>query len=110
MGEGEFVVGALRVGEGEGQSGADLEHGAFSDGSALLGFDAAGFDCGDGLGGVGVGPVDVAKDAVVAAFPAQGGNSGQGGGEVAGESVLDLISRASQEPSMPDVGRAANPS
>ncbi|MFE9539659.1 hypothetical protein [Streptomyces sp. NPDC006691] len=56
VGENEFVVGALRVGEGEGQGGAELERGAFTDGSALLGFDAAGFECSDGLVGVGVAP------------------------------------------------------
>ncbi|WP_331757602.1 hypothetical protein OH736_45650 (plasmid) [Streptomyces sp. NBC_01650] len=85
VGQSELVAGPGGVGEGEGEGEADLRHGALAYSAVLLGFGAAGFEGGDRLGGVGVGPVDVAEDAVVAALPAQGGGGGQGGGEVAGE-------------------------
>jgi hypothetical protein len=82
VGEGEFVVGAHRVGDGGDEGHADLGDGAFAGSLVLFGLSARGLEGDEGLGEVVVGPVDVAEDAVVAAFPAQ---CGQGGGEVAGD-------------------------
>ncbi|MER6031939.1 hypothetical protein [Streptomyces sp. NPDC001851] len=59
--EGEFVVGADRVGEGDGEGQADLHHGALTGGAVLLGLRAAGFEGGDGGSGVGVGPMAGAR-------------------------------------------------
>ncbi|MFC8016446.1 hypothetical protein [Streptomyces cinereoruber] len=44
-----------------------MQHGALAGGAVLLGSGAAGFEGAGGGCGVGVGPVDVAEDAVVAA-------------------------------------------
>ncbi|MBT2406331.1 MULTISPECIES: hypothetical protein [unclassified Streptomyces] len=85
VGERELVASADRVSEREGQREADLRHRALAGGTVLFRLRARGLEGGDGAGGVGLGPVDVAEDAVVAAFPAQGGDGGQGGGEIAGE-------------------------
>ncbi|MER7466803.1 hypothetical protein [Streptomyces sp. NPDC097981] len=85
VGECELVIGAVGVGEGQREGKADLRHRALAGGFVLLGFGSAGFEGGYGLGGVRVGPVDVAEDAVVAALPTESGDGGQGGGEVTGQ-------------------------
>nr|WP_033032591.1 hypothetical protein [Streptomyces rimosus] len=85
VGEGEFVVGAYRVGEGGDQGEEGLGDGPLAPGVVLFGFGAGGFEGGDGAVDVAVGEVDVGQDAVVAAFPAQGGDGGEGGGEVAAD-------------------------
>ncbi|GHG05030.1 hypothetical protein [Streptomyces filamentosus] len=86
VGERELVGGSGGVGEGDCEGEADLHHGALAGGGVLFGFGAACFEGVDGGRGVGMGPVDVAEDAVVAALPAQDRDGGQGCGEVAGES------------------------
>ncbi|MGI5485047.1 hypothetical protein [Streptomyces lavendofoliae] len=67
MGEGQLVGGAGGIGEGDSEGETDLHHGALAGVPVLFCFGAAGFEGGDGGRGVGVGPLDVAEDAVLAA-------------------------------------------
>lgn len=85
VGEGEFVVCTVRVGERGDQGDEGLGDGLFAPGVMLLGFRPRVLEGGDGAAGVAVGPPDVSQDAVVAACPAQGGDGGEGGGEVAAD-------------------------
>ncbi|WP_053163689.1 hypothetical protein [Streptomyces noursei] len=84
MGEGEFVVGAHRVGEGDHEGEEGLGDSSFARGVVVFGFGPRGFE-GGGAVDVAVGPVDVGQDAVVPAFPAQVRDGGEGGGEVAAD-------------------------
>ena len=68
FGEGEFVVGRGRVGEGESERTLCLAGGAFAGDSVMVGFVAGG-----GADHVAVGPPDVAVDVMVASCPAQSG-------------------------------------
>ncbi|MFJ9544340.1 hypothetical protein ACIRPX_45055 [Streptomyces sp. NPDC101225] len=85
LSEGEFVVGDGRVGEGQGEGAVGLAVAALIGDAVVFGFVAC---CGVRGGAVhgAVGPPDVAFDAVMAAFPAQG----VGGGEVAGHEVVPV--------------------
>ncbi|MDG9687833.1 hypothetical protein QC334_34760 [Streptomyces sp. DH18] len=83
LGEVDFVVGDVRVGEREGEGARRLGGSALSGDTVLRGFVPRGLLRGGGPLHVAVGPPDVAVDAVVAPGPAQGRHRGVGGGEVA---------------------------
>lgn len=84
-GEGEFVVSADRVSEGDNEGEEGLGNGPLALRIMLFGFGPCSREGGDGAVDVAVGPPDVGEDAVVAALPAQGRDGGEGGGEVAGD-------------------------
>ncbi|MFE1522158.1 hypothetical protein ACFW9I_36150 [[Kitasatospora] papulosa] len=84
-GQVEFVISPAGVGEGGGQGAQGLIVCGFAPGGVRFGFGASGEVGGGCAFDVALEPVQVAQDALVAAFPSQELGGGVGGGEVAGE-------------------------
>lgn len=102
VGEGDLVFRPVRVGEGRGQGEAGLGDGPLTLGVVLFGLAPGVLEGSDGRTEVSLRPVDVAQDTVVAALPAQVGDGGQCGGEVAADAgeVGHAAARPRGQPSL----------